>query len=215
MKKRAEKDAKEDAECTEDEFRQLALYAEYGRVLTIGIIMEKDGAIIHRGVLGRNRSDLRFHCDELKILRGFWKLLKDFKVDRDLIIGHNVFWDLKFLRKRSLINRIRPSVDFPFTRFRSRPIYDTMQEWCSWDYQQSISLVDLAEVLKVGFGKTENMDGSRVYEQYCAGCHELIAEYCLRDVELARAVYYRMVNPEGPESSGETVDLPGTKKIAL
>jgi 3'-5' exonuclease len=201
------KDEQGEVTCTEEEFRCLALHAEYGRVLTIGLVVEVDDQVIHRGVLGRERQTMTFHLNEARTLRGFWKLLKDFRPSRDLIIGHNVFWDLKFLKKRSVINRVQPSIDLPFAKFRSQPIFDTMQEWCNWDFGTSISLVHLAEVLQLGMSKTEGMDGSRVYDQFCAGCHETIAEYCLQDVELVRAVYYRMQYPErtGPHRQADQV----------
>jgi DNA polymerase elongation subunit (family B) len=187
----------DDSECTEEEFRRLALHGEYGRVLTIGVIVESDGEVINRGVLGRERGTLRFHLDEARTLRGFWKLLKDFNVHRDLIIGHNIHvFDLPFLEKRSRIHRIRPTVKFSYARFRSQPIYDTMQEWCHWNFGQYVSLDLLAEVLKVGIGKTEGIDGGRVYDCFCAGRHEDIASYCLRDVEVVRAIYYAMEYPE-------------------
>jgi len=191
--------------CTEEEIRSLSLHAEYGRVLSIAVIVEQDdGSILHRGVLGRDRETRLFHCDEPRVLRAFWALLATFDVSRDVIVGHNVFWDLKFLRKRSLVNRIRPSVHLTFARYRCQPIYDTQQEWCTWDYGAYITLDDLADVLGVGFGKTEGMHGSRVYDEYRAGNHERIAEYNLRDVELVRAIYYRLVAPEaevvGPEA---------------
>lgn len=181
-------------ECTEEQFRRLALYAEYGRVLTIGVIVEQSDQILHRGVLGRDRSSGQFHLDEARTLRGFWNLLKDFNSGRDLIIGHNILdFDLPFLYKRSRINRVRPTVFFNFARYRSSPIYDTMREWAHWNPQAvHISLAHLAEILQVGIGKTEGMDGSRVYDELLAGHDELIAEYCLRDVELTQAIYYRM-----------------------
>ncbi|HEX8495337.1 MAG TPA: 3'-5' exonuclease [Pyrinomonadaceae bacterium] len=180
--------------CTEEQFRLLSLHAEYGRVLTIGIIVEEGDRILHRGVLGRDRSSGRFHLDEARILRGFWNLLKDFNTGRDLIIGHNVMdFDLPFLYKRSRINSVRPTVFFNFARYRSAPIYDTMREWALWNLQATpISLSHLAEILQVGLSKTDNMDGGRVYDEFLAGHHDLIAEYCLRDVELTRAIYYRM-----------------------
>jgi hypothetical protein len=181
--------------CTEEEFRGLALHAEYGRVLTVGVIMEKDNQVIHRGVLGRERQTMLFHLDEVRTLRGFWKLLKDFNTRHDLIIGHNVFWDLKFLTKRSIIHGIKP-LKLSFAKFRSQPIFDTMQEWAAWDFSGGISLAHLAEILKVGVTKTEGMDGGQVYDQFCAGCHDLIAEYCLQDVECVRAVFYKLTDPE-------------------
>lgn len=186
-------------ECTEEEFRALALHGEFGRVLTIGVIVEQDGQILHRGVLGRERQTMMFHLDEPRTLRGFWKLLKAFSVRRDIIVGHNIYgFDLPFLIKRSLIHRIKPTVQFPFYRYKNEPIYDTMMSWSGWNFSQFVSLDLLAQVLKVGINKTEGMDGGCVYDRFCQGCHQEIAEYCLRDVEVVRAVYYALEYPEGP-----------------
>ena len=187
--------------CTDEQFRMLALHAEYGRVLAIGMIVEHDWQVVHCGLLGRERPSGHFHMDEARTLRAFWKLLNDFNVGRDLIIGHNVMdFDLPFLYKRSCINRIHPSILFSFARYKSAPIYDTMREWAHWNPQSShISLVHLAKVLDIGITKSEGMEGSRVYDEFLAGHHDRIAEYCLQDVQMVRAIYYRMVFPEGPE----------------
>jgi hypothetical protein len=178
-------------------FRRLALCGEYGRVLTIGVIVECDEQIVHRGLLGRERQTSMFHLDEARTLRAFWKLIKDFNTGRDVIIGHNVLcFDLPFIVKRSLINRVQPTVQLSFARYRNQPIFDTMQIWAHWDSRQYLTLKDLADVLKLGMTKTEGIDGSKVYEHFCEGCHEKIASYCLQDVELVRAIYYRMTWPE-------------------
>jgi DNA polymerase elongation subunit (family B) len=192
-----------DETCNEMLFRRLALCGEYGRVLTIGVIVECDGQIEHRGLLGRERQTSLFHLDEGRTLRAFWKLIKNFNTARDVVIGHNVLsFDLPFIVKRSLINRVQPTVQLSFARYRNQPIFDTMQAWAHWDSRQYLTLNDLAGVLRLGMTKTEGMDGGKVYEQFCQGCHEKIASYCLQDVELVRAVYYRMVQPEGPEPEG-------------
>jgi 3'-5' exonuclease len=187
----------DDGVCTDEEFRRLALYGEYGRVLTIGVIVERDGAETHRGVFGRERQTMMFHLDEARTLRGFWKLLKNFNVSRDLIIGHNILeFDLPFIYKRSMIHGVEPSVELSFARYRRQPIYDTMREWAHWDSRRNISLSDLARVLKIEMMKTEGLDGSLIYDRFCAGCHDEIARYCLRDVEMVRAIYRRMTFAE-------------------
>jgi hypothetical protein len=72
-----------------------------------------------------------------------------------------------------------------------------------------MSLEQLAEVLGIGLAKTEGMDGGRVYDEFMAGNHDRVAAYCLRDVEIARAIYYQMVFPEGPEPQGVSKNSEG------
>lgn len=180
-------------ECTEEQFKRLALHAEYGRVLAVGMIVEQDGNVVCRGVLGREKGSMRFHLDEGKTLRSFWKQLAEFDDRQDLVIGHNIFdFDLLFLYKRSIIHRVQPSVRLSFARYRSRPIFDTMKEWELWGWRPGIKLGELAEVLQLGMAKTEGIDGSSIYDRFCAGCHQEIADYCMRDVELTREIYYRL-----------------------
>jgi hypothetical protein len=193
------------ASADEQEYRDLALSGDWGRILTIGLIIEKDGREIHRGLLGRERQTMMFHLDEARTLRAFWKLLKSFNVKRDLIIGHNIFdFDLLFLCKRSIIQRVQPSVNLCFARYRSQPIFDTMHEWERWKWQRRyVSLDELAKILGLESSKQNGMDGSKVYDKFCAGCHDEIARYCMCDVDLVRQVYYRMVFEEkGDEQPG-------------
>jgi 3'-5' exonuclease len=179
--------------CSDDEYRRLALDGDFGRVLTVGVIVEQEGQIIHRGLLGRERQTMMFHLDEARTLRAFWKLLKGFNLRHDQIIGHNLFdFDLPFLYKRSVIQRVRPAVELPFTRYRSQPIFDTMHQWNKWSPRKFVSLDRLARVLGLESSKRQGVDGGRVYEKFCEGCHQEIADYCMRDVELVREIYYRM-----------------------
>jgi hypothetical protein len=179
-------------QCSDEEFRHLALDGDYGRVLTIGIIVERDGQVTQEGCLGRDRQSLLFHLEEGRTLRGFWKLMQGFNPSRDLVVGHNVFFDLLFLYKRSIIHRVRPSVEISFARYRSQPIYDTMQMWNRWDYRRFISLDKLAKILGLESSKQGGIDGSKVYDHFCAGSHTEIADYCMRDVRLVREIYHRM-----------------------
>lgn len=189
--------------CSDEEFRRLALDGDFGRVLTIGIIVEHDDQVIHRGLLGRERQTMMFHLDEARTLRGFWKLLRGFNVSRDFVIGHNLFdFDLPFLYKRSVIQRVRPTVELPFTRYRSRPIFDTMHQWNKWSPRKFVSLDRLAKVLGLESSKGQGINGRLIYDRFCEGCHKEIADYCMRDVELVREIYYRMsfADQDGAES---------------
>jgi hypothetical protein len=180
---------------TDEEFRQLALKPEFGRLLCIGLIIERDGEVVTRGVLGRDRLTGRFHLDEARILRAFWKLIRDFDERRDLLIGFNLLdFDLHFICTRSVIRRVRPSIDVCFARYRSRPVYDVMWEFCHWRHR--ISLDELAKILGLKSSKN-GISGDSVYDFFLAGRHEEIADYCMRDVELTRAVYRRLNFIEG------------------
>jgi len=125
--------------------------------------------------------------DETDIIKGFWKIVPDC----NLFVGHNILdFDMRFIYQRSVIHNIKPSRDIPFTRFRSAPIYDTMQEWSKWGREHS-SLDSLSKALGIPSPK-ENLDGSKVYPYYRAGKLPEIIEYCKRDVESVRAVYKRL-----------------------
>lgn len=192
-----EADAPELARIADQRFRDLALRPEHGRVLAVGLVVEEDDGVIHQGVLGRDRETGQFHLDEARTLRSFWSLLKDFNPGRDLLVGHNILdFDLQFLCKRSVVCRVRPSFEVCFARFRQRPVYDTMWEWNRW--RKSISLHELAEALGIESPKARGMDGGRVYDAFRDGLHDRIALYCMRDVECAREVYYRLTFLEPP-----------------
>jgi hypothetical protein len=184
-------------DCTEEQFRRLALHGEYGRVLTIALTVEHDDQLIHRGLLGRERQTSLFHLDEGRTLRAFWKLMRDFKTSKDIVIGHNVLnFDLPFLYKRSYVHGVKPTVELSFARYRNQPVFDTMQVWSGWDYRSFLSLSDLGGVLGVG-AKMEGMNGGCVYDCIINGEHDMVARYALQDVELVRAIYYRMTAPGG------------------
>lgn len=175
-------------ECDDKDFRKMALKAEKGRVLCIGIIVEEDGAVKHQGLFGRDKATGMFHLDEAKTLQCFWNFIGEIREGRDLLIGHNLLdFDLPFLIKRSIINRVRPA-RISFRRFQSSPVYDTMWEWSLW--RDRISLKDVADAIGVCSSKEGGIEGSQVYDFFLAGKHEEIALYCMRDVECTREVYY-------------------------
>ena len=175
----------------DEDFRKLALDGEYGRLLCIGLVIEQNGQIVHRGTLGRDRETRRFHLDEARTLRCFWKLIQDFNPQRDLFIGHNILdFDLHFLCQRSVIKQVKPSIEVCFRRYSSHPVYDVMWEFEHW--RRRISLDELAKVLGLKSSKQNGLNGNGVYDSFLEGHHEEIADYCMRDVDLTREIYYRM-----------------------
>ena len=189
-------------DCGEEEYRRLALTGEYGRVLAIGVIVEVDGRVVRSGCLGRDRQTRSFHLQERRTLKAWWKLLRPFRPAADLIVTFNgISFDLPFLYKRSVINRVQPTVNLSFARYRSRPLFDVMHEWNKWDLRKHISLDELARILGLESSKQDGMDGSRVYDRFCEGpsAHEDLAAYCMADVRVLRQCWYRMMFPEGPE----------------
>jgi 3'-5' exonuclease len=180
------------ASCTEEEYRGLALRGEYARILCIGLIVEStDGQIIHRGVLGRDRGTMKFHMDEARTLRAFWRLLRNFNPQRDLLVGFNILdYDLLVLKQRSIRHQIKPTCCIPHMRYRAAPVFDVMWEYQSW--HRRISLDELARVMGMPSSKQDGIDGSRVYDLFLEERHQEIADYCLADVELTRQLYRRI-----------------------
>lgn len=177
--------------CAEEEFRQLSLNPHFGRLLCIGVIIERDNQVSRRGVIGRCKDTGQFHLDEERTLRSFWKLLRDFDPRRDLLIGFNLLdFDLHFICTRSVIKQVRPSLTVCFARYRAQPVYDCMWEFNHWRHRTKLD--DLAKVLGLESSKQDGINGSTVYDLFTAGRHQEIAEYCMRDVELTRAIYHRL-----------------------
>lgn len=133
--------------------------------------------------------------DEKEIITKFWEIAKDV----ELFVGHNIMgFDFPFIYKRSVINNIKPRMDINFARYRSHPIFDTMQEWEKWNSRGFTSLDAMAKIFGLPTSK-DGIDGSKVWDFYKDGKIKEICDYCLRDVVLTRQVYYRMVFEDIPQ----------------
>lgn len=189
----------------EEAHRKTALSGDFGRLLCIGYSDERPGCPVVEGLIGWDVSKNRLHADERLMLDEFWAMMNGFDPRRDIIVGHNIFeFDLRFIFKRSVINRVRPTVDLSFAKYRSQPVFDTMCEWECWSYGSRISLDKLAYVLSLPTSKSDDVNGSKIYDLYQAGRHEEIHDYCLRDVRLTRGIYKRMSFSTDPENSEQT-----------
>lgn len=109
------------------------------------------------------------------------------------VIGHNVSWDLRFLWKRCVVNRLRMP-DSLMKCVRAKPwdacLADTMT---LWDPGSKTSLDKLCKALGIASPKDDGMDGSKVWEAWQKGEFDRIAKYCRRDVSQVRECWKRLV----------------------
>ncbi len=168
-----------------------SLDGTFGRVCAIAVIKEMDGKEVVREV---------YWGDEKEILTKFWEAA----IGVERFIGHNIYdFDFPFVVQRSIINGVKP-LQLNFARYRNVPIFDTMKEWALWS-NHKVKLDTLAKVLGFPTSK-DKMDGSEVWSYYQEGKIKEICEYCMKDVELTRQVYKKMVFEDSEQKSPD--DLP-------
>ena len=169
-------------ESEEQYIKRLSLSALTARVLCLGYAVEPPFDAPVEVLSG----------DEADILQHFWVVASQV----DLFVGHNILdFDLRFIVQRSILQRIKPSRDIPFARYRNAPVFDTMQEWTKWG-REGVSLSALALALGLPSPK-DGMDGSKVYGAFLAGRLSEICDYCKGDVDTVRRVYRRLKFVEG------------------
>ncbi len=156
-----------------------ALSGAFGQIFCIGLAIDEGETQI-------------LQTNEKQMLTEFWEIAKNI----DLFVGFNILdFDLRFIWQRSVINRVRPSIDIKFERFRNKPIYDIMYEWSHWSggTGSRIGLDGLARALNIPSSKTDGISGKTVLKAYKSGRFKDICDYCARDVEVTRAVYKKLI----------------------
>ena len=153
----------------------------YSRIVCIALLVFSD-TMVPQGAIswyGKNEKEL---------LRQYWDKIAEIRPT--LFITHNgLGFDLPFIKKRSIIHQVKPSMDVSLAKFRSDPVYDTMAMWSNWDMRGWIKLDVLARALNV---ETKSGSGSQVATMWAAGEGKAIAEYCLQDTYVTYACYRKM-----------------------
>lgn len=167
----------------EDELYERSSFdGTYSRIVCIGLLvfspsLEPQGAVSWYGP------------NERELLRQFWTRLAEIRPT--LFITHNgLGFDLPFIKKRSIIHQVKPSMEISLAKFRTEPVYDTMAVWSNWDMRGWVKLDILARALNV---ETKSGSGKQVAEMWAAGQGQDIAEYCLQDTYVTYACYSRMM----------------------
>src|SRR6185295_11382894 len=153
----------------------------YSRIVCIALLLFTDAMEAQEAVAW-------YGANERELLQQFWARIAT--VRPGLFITHNgLGFDLPFIKKRSVIHQIKPSVEINLAKFRSEPVYDTMAVWSNWDQRGWVKLDILARALNV---ETKSGSGQQVAEMWMKGQGREIAEYCLKDTYVTYAVYSKM-----------------------
>jgi DNA polymerase elongation subunit (family B) len=165
----------------DNHYAKSAFDGTFSSIVCIGLLefsdqMEPRGAVAWYG------------ANERELLRQFWSRLAQ---DRpSLFITHNgLGFDLPFIKKRSIIHQVKPSIDINLAKFRTEPVYDTMAIWSNWDTRGWIKLDVLARALNV---ETKSGSGEQVAAMWERGLGLELARYCLQDTYVTYACYCRM-----------------------
>ncbi len=173
--------AQEQRRIEEELYAKSAFDGTFSRIVCIGLLeftdqMEARGAMAWYGP------------NERELLRRFWARLD--QIRPALFITHNgLGFDFPFLKKRSIIHQVKPTMEIPLAKFRTEPVYDTMAIWSNWDARGWIKLDVLARALQV---ETKSGSGEQVADMWEKGCGQELARYCLQDTYVTYACYCRM-----------------------
>ena len=178
-----------------------SLSATSGRVLSIAVHLAPTPEFQMEGFRPR---ELVFGIDESgreeaerDALMGFLSLVANFDRETDELVGHNVVdFDLPFIFQRCLVHGLPVPRIVNLGEYSVRGVFDTMRHWW-FGARRHVSLDDVAWALGVESSKTDEVEGSRVFELYYAGKLSRIRDYNLADVRLTRLVYERMVALHG------------------
>ena len=174
-------EAREQKKKEDEKYEQSAFDGTFSRIVCIGLLVFSD-AMEYRGAVSW------YGAHEQELLSRFWTRLGELRPS--LFITYNgLGFDLPFLKKRSIIHRVKPSMEISLARFRTEPVYDVMAMWSNWDTRGWVKLDVLARALQV---ETKSGSGKQVAEMWARGRRREIAEYCLHDTYVTYACYQRM-----------------------
>lgn len=168
-----------------------AIYAEFGRILVIGVgyFVESNGLLVFRCKSFAGE-------DEITLLKEFSEMLSQISAkDSWRLCAHNgKEFDFPYLCRRLLINELSlPKIlQVMGKKPWETPLLDTMEMWKFGDFKAYTSLELMAACLGVPSSKSD-IDGSQVGRVFFeTGDVERIATYCRQDVIVLAQVFMRL-----------------------
>lgn len=176
-----EKEARERKAHLDELYEKSSFDGTFSQVICIGLLVFDEG-------MSPQAAFSWYGPGERELLRQFWEKLGTLRPS--LVITHNgLGFDLPFLKKRSIIHQVRPTVDMPLARFRTHPVFDTMAVWSNWEPRGWIKLDVLARALNV---ESKSGRGDQVCNLWMNDDWQGVARYCLQDTYVTYACYCRM-----------------------
>jgi len=111
-----------------------------------------------------------------------------------IFVGFNILnFDLRFLWQRMLINGIQPHGSIfsalNNSKYNSDRYFDIMLYWSGFSRQDWISQNKLCQAFGIESSKTDDIDGSKVWEHIKAGKYQEVLDYNKRDIEITRKLH--------------------------
>ena len=166
-----------------------AIYAEYGKVITVGmayLVKNENKEWTLKGTVLKNDNEHELLSESVIHLN------KLFKRGKKILCAHNgKEFDFPYLCRRILANRLTlPTVlDIQGKKPWEISHIDTLEMWKFGDRKAYTSLDLLAAVFNIDTSKS-TLDGSKVGEAYYKYQQlDEIAEYCLQDVIVLAQIY--------------------------
>lgn len=185
--------------------QKAAIYAEFGKIVCIGLGIFKQDALRLKSLCGD---------DEQELISQFFDIVEKHYSNPNVhgFCGHNIReFDLPYICRRALIHGIKiPSILQIGSKkpWEVKYILDTLEYWRFGDYKNFCSLDLLAACLGLPSSKTD-MHGSQVGHAYWEERRlDAIAKYCLGDVALTFKVYCKLIQePLGENFTLQYIDL--------
>ena len=172
-------------------FNRAGIYAEFGKIICIGI-----------GFVNREQKQVRIKSyandNEAQLLADFLELIHKLEKEHKtnvIFCGHNIKeFDLPYICRRLMVNGFALPESLNLSGLKPWQInhQDTLELWRFGDYKHYTSLDLLAQVLDVPSSKTD-INGSEVNTVYWND-NDLnrIAAYCSKDIFTTALVYLRL-----------------------
>lgn len=183
-------------------FDKSAIYAEYGKVIVIGI-----GLIHYQNGEAKLRIKAFASDDEYQLLSDFVQFVSDNKFIKRLCAHNGKEFDFPYLCRRMLVNKIKlpPILKISNLKPWEIPHLDTLEMWKFGDWKNYTSLETLATVFDIPTSKND-IDGSLVNKYYYE--HQAlnrIADYCKNDVLVLVQLYLNLIQLQPIESKNVTI----------